>query len=82
MQKEKERRGRMVNKRNLELERKRRENDGALLLKHFSDIITGGRRQRQTDRLPHPSSLSVFFLRIKIKFLRLFLVSVSKRIIY
>ena len=47
MQKEKGTRGKKVKKKNyLELERKRRENYGALLLKHFSDIVTGGRRQR------------------------------------
>ena len=39
----------------LELEGERRENDGAFLLKNFSDVVSGGRGQRQTDRFPHPS---------------------------
>jgi hypothetical protein len=42
---EKQKREKRKEKReNLELERERRENDGALFLKDFADVVTGGGR--------------------------------------
>lgn len=40
----------------LELEGKGREDEGALLLEHLADVVTGGARQRQRHRFPHLAS--------------------------
>lgn len=43
----------------LELERERGQNDGALLLENLPDVVARGGHQRQTNRLPHlPFSIS------------------------
>lgn len=50
---------------NLELERERGKNHGALLLENLADVVTRRRRQRQDYRLPHRSICKKTELRAK-----------------